>query len=70
MTTDLKKDFDLTDEGDVDAFLGVKIDNHVDGSITYFQPGLIQQVIDDINLEHDSNTHNTPALSDTHKILG
>ena len=66
MMTSLEADFDLTDEGDVDAFLGVKIVNHEDGRITFSQPGLIQQILDDVNLENISKTHHTPALT---KIL-
>ena len=34
MVTSLKKDFDLIDEGYLDAFLGFKIENSDDGSIT------------------------------------
>ena len=38
MVTSLKTYFDLTDEGDADAFLGVKIIKPDDGSITMTQP--------------------------------
>ena len=64
MITDIKKCFDLTDEEDVDAFLGVKIDNNEDVALTFSQPGLIQQVIDDVNLEHEYKTFNNPELSE------
>ena len=63
MIADIKQDFDLTDEGDVNAFLGVQIGHNRDGSITMSQPGLIEQVIEDVNLINNSNKHDTPALN-------
>ena len=45
MVTSLKKYFDLTDEGDVDDFLGVKITNADDGSITMTQMSLIESIL-------------------------
>ena len=61
MITDLQKDFDLTDEGDVEAFLGIKIEHHTNGDISMSQPGLIDSILNDVGLKHDSKTKNTPA---------
>ena len=44
--------FDLTDEGDVDSFLGVKIDTDEDGAI-----------IKSLGLDKQSTKHQTPAVS-------
>ena len=55
--------FELTDEGDVDTFLGVKITNNADGSITMTQPSMIEQVLSVLGLSNDSKCHKTPATS-------
>ena len=59
----LKKSFELTDEGEVDAFLGIKLTKNTDDSITMSQPGLIEQVIKTVGLENDSKQHKTPAIN-------
>ena len=55
--------FDLTDEGEVDSFLGIKIDTEDDGTITMSQPALIETIIKSLGLENDSKQHKTPAVS-------
>ena len=55
--------FDLTDEGEVDSFLGIKIDTADDGTITMSQPALIETIIKSLGLEDDSKQHKTPAVS-------
>jgi hypothetical protein len=54
---------DLTVEGDISDFLGVKISRQPDGSIHLTQPHLIDQIISDLWLDrHDSvSTKMTPA---------
>ena len=47
MISNFKRDFDLTDEGDVDAFLGVQFDYLEDGSVKISQTGLINQILED-----------------------
>ena len=42
--------FDLTDEGDVDSFLGIEIDTKDDGAITMSQPGLIDTISQTLGL--------------------
>ena len=59
-----KKDFDLTDEGDVDAFLGVQFDNLPDGKIKMTQTGLIEQILKDVGIQNESKAHSTPTLSE------
>lgn len=63
MIADIKKAFDLTDEGDVNAFLGVQIGHNKYGSITMSQPGLIEQVVEYVKLINTSKKHDTPALT-------
>ena len=56
--------FELTDKGDVDSFLGVKIDQLEDGQgFVMTQPSLIQTIIETIGLENDSKQHKTPAVN-------
>ena len=55
--------FDLTDEGDVDSFLGIHIENDEMGNITMTQKGLIDIIIKSLGLENDSKQHQTPATS-------
>ena len=55
--------FDLTDEGEVDSFLGVKMEKDKDGNITMTQRGLIDTIIKAVGLENDSKQHQTPATS-------
>ena len=64
MIKSLQKDFDLTDEGDVDAFLGVKFDNLPDGQIKMTQTGLIEQILKDVGIQNESKAHSTPTLSE------
>ena len=49
-----KLDFELTDEGDVEAFLGIKVDQLPDGTIKMSQPDLINRVIQTLGLENQS----------------
>ena len=70
MISDLQKDFDLTDEGDVEAFLGIKFQSNSKGEITISQPGLIDSILEDVSIQATSNMHDTPVtapLPDKHK---
>jgi len=59
---------DITDEGDVSDFLGVKIDKQEDGSIHMSQPQLIDSILKDLQLDHETTaTKRTPMASS--KIL-
>ena len=55
--------FDITDEGSITDYLGVKVESLSDGSIKLSQPHLIQQVIDDIGFNDRTKTKDTPAKS-------
>jgi hypothetical protein len=55
--------FNLTDEGDLNDYLGVKVDHLPNGHIKLSQPHLIQQVIDDLGFNDRTSTKPTPAAS-------
>jgi len=57
----LEKDFKLTDEGDLEIFLGVLFKKHSHNILELNQPYLIQRIIDALYLEDKSKMHNTPA---------
>ena len=59
-STNLRKDFDLTDKGDLSSFLGVSIQRDPAGSFTFTQEGLINKILSDTNLQSCSPNH-TPA---------
>ena len=56
-------DFELTDEGDVESFLGIKIDHNPDGSFHMSQPDLTNRIIETLGLNNTSKQHKTPAVS-------
>ena len=64
MISDLQTDFDLTDEGDVEAFLGIKFkqNNH---EITMSQPGLIDSILNNVNMLNQEKVkmHDTPVTA-------
>ena len=55
--------FDLTDEGTLTDYLGVKVEHLDDGTIKLSQPHLIQQVIDDLGFNSRTKGKDTPAMS-------
>ena len=57
----LKKEFILTMEGDVGAFLGIGIKHHPDSRLELVQPGLIKKIISECGLQENSHTHDTPS---------
>ena len=54
--------FELTDEGEVDSFLGIKSTHSENGDFTMSQPALIDSIIQLLGLQHDSKKHKTPAV--------
>jgi hypothetical protein len=58
---------DVTDEGSIQDFLGVRIDRKPDGSIHLTQPHLIDQILKDLRLDEKAKTKAIPAMSS--KIL-
>jgi hypothetical protein len=55
--------YNITDEGTLDDYLGVKIQQMTDGRFTLTQPHLIQQILDDLGFKDNSKTKSTPALA-------
>ena len=55
--------FSIDDQGDVSDFLGIKITRCPDGAIKLAQPQLIDSIIVDLHLQHNTRTCNTPTLS-------
>jgi len=63
--------FELTDEGNIDKYLGVDITTYCDGSYELKQPFLIKRIVDELNLSIvDSQKRTTPvAVPLLHKDL-
>jgi hypothetical protein len=55
--------FNMTDEGDLNDYLGVKVEYMENGTIKLSQPHLIQQVIDDLGFNERTGGKPTPAAS-------
>lgn len=53
--------YNITDEGDVDDYLGVKFSVREDGRIELTQPHLIQSILDDLGLKEESTKKETPG---------
>ena len=59
-----KAKLQITEEGDIQDFLGVNIEQRPNGSIELTQPHLINQILKDLKMEKDNViTKNTPAAS-------
>ncbi len=55
---------DITDEGDLEDFLGVQIERMEDGTIHLTQPHLIDQILKDLRLDNENvTTKDIPASS-------
>jgi hypothetical protein len=63
----LQRDYDLTDEGDLNNYLGLSVTRDSEGAIHVTQPHLIQRIIAAVGLQDDSKMHNTPANVLLHK---
>lgn len=59
----LEKDFVLTSQGSVGAYLGIDIKRTSDGFLELTQTGLIQKIISACGLKDQSAEHNTPATT-------
>jgi hypothetical protein len=57
--------FDITDEGELDEYLGVKISRPTPDTITLQQPHLIQQMLDDMGMKPNTKTKDKAAPSST-----
>jgi hypothetical protein len=59
----LEKDFVLTSEGSVGAYLGIDIRHTTDGFLELVQPGLINKIISACGLQDQSAEHLTPSTT-------
>jgi hypothetical protein len=55
--------FDITDEGDIDEYLGVKVTRLDDGTIKLTQPQLIDSIIADLGFKENTKGKDTRAPS-------
>ena len=46
----LKKDYDLTDEGDLNDYLGTRFDRKKDGTVELTMPRMIERILDIVSL--------------------
>ena len=56
-----EKQFDLTDDGTLDKYLGVDIKHNLDGSFELSQPYLIERTLKVLGVEGDSKTNSKPT---------
>ena len=66
----IKEDYDLTDDGELQDYLGIRFDRRPDGSLKLTQPRMIERVLEIVGLDKDSERvklHDTPASE--HKLL-
>jgi hypothetical protein len=61
--TELGQRFEITDEGDIDEYLGVKVTRKDDGTIELTQPHLIDSIIADLGFKDNTKGKATPAPS-------
>jgi Reverse transcriptase (RNA-dependent DNA polymerase) len=57
------KAFNITDEGTLNDYLGVKVEKLPNGAIKLSQPAIIQQILDDLGFNDKTTTKPTPAAS-------
>ena len=53
----------ITMEGDVKDFLGVDIESHPDGTVTFSQPHLIKKILKALQMDSKTTPKDTPAAS-------
>jgi hypothetical protein len=61
----LKEDYDVTDEGYIDDYLGVNVSRPTEDTIELWQPHLIQQILDEVGMLPQSKTKDKAAPSST-----
>ena len=57
--------FSIGYQGDVSDFLGIEITQCPNGTINLAEPQLIDFIISDLHMQHNTKSHDTPALSTT-----
>jgi hypothetical protein len=63
--TELAEIFDMTDEGEIDAYLGVKMSRPTPDAISLTQPHLIQQILDNMGIKANTKTKGKAAPTST-----
>jgi hypothetical protein len=63
--TSLKEDYDVTDEGEIDDYLGVNVSRPTEDTVELRQPHLIQQILDKVRMLPQSKTKDKAAPSST-----
>jgi hypothetical protein len=53
MIASLKEDYDVTDKGEIDDYLGVNVSRPTEDTIELRQPHLIQQILDEVGMLPD-----------------
>ena len=64
---ELSMKFEITDEGEIDKYLGVKVQRMDDGTFEFYQLLLIEQILKALGFNEHTKPKMTPALSS--KIL-
>jgi len=64
---ELAESFEITAEGEVDEYLGVKVENLKDKRIRMSQPYLIEQILKGLGFNERTKVKRTPAVAS--KIL-
>ena len=62
----LKKDYDLTDEGNLNDYLGTRFDRKKDGTVELTMPRMIERILDIVSLggrDCHVKMHDTPAVN-------
>ena len=57
--------FNITDEGEIEKYLGVKVSRPTSETIELSQPHLIQQILDDMGMKSNTKTKDKAAPSST-----
>jgi hypothetical protein len=60
---EISKKFEITDEGEIDEYLGVKVQHNDDGSFELSQPLFIEQILMALGFNECTKPKTTPALS-------
>ena len=60
---ELGDQFDLTNQGTVDEYLGLKITRSPDGKVTIAQPQLIDSILEDLSFQKGTKGLSTPAIA-------
>jgi hypothetical protein len=59
--SNLQRDFVLTSQGIVEAYLGIDIHHTPDGYLELCRPGLINKIVTACGLQDQSSTHQSPS---------